>query len=104
MSLWRDREFLKLWVGQTISEVGSRITREGIPWTAVGLLGASSMEMGVLTALNGLAALVFSPIAGVVADRMHRRPMLIVADLGRALVLAAVPLLAITGTLRMWHL
>ena len=88
MRLWRDRDFLKLWTGQTISEIGSRITREGIPLTAVMLLHASPAEMGVLASLNGFAALLFGPVAGLAADRFRLRPILIVADLGRAAMLA----------------
>ncbi|MBI3683939.1 MAG: hypothetical protein HY235_26495 [Acidobacteria bacterium] len=51
-SLWRDRDFLKLWAGQTISEIGSRITREGLPLTAVLILGAGPSQMGMLQALG----------------------------------------------------
>ena len=58
MSLWRDRDFLKLWAGQTISEAGSRITREGVPLTAVMMLHATPLEMGLLSALGGLATLL----------------------------------------------
>ena len=47
--LWQHREFRKLWVGQTISQMGSRITRQAIPMTAVIVLGASPLEMGVLS-------------------------------------------------------
>ncbi len=100
-SLWRDPEFLKLWTGQTISEIGSRITREGIPLTAVILLHATPAEMGLLAALNGFAALLFAPIAGVVADRRRLRPILIWTDLGRAAVLALIPFLHARGNLGM---
>jgi len=72
-SLWSDPEFLKLWIGQTISEIGSRITREGLPLTAVMLLHATPAQMGLLASLNGFAALVFGPIAGIAADRMRLR-------------------------------
>ena len=85
MSLWRDRDFLKLWAGQTISEVGSRITREGVPLTAVMMLHASPFTMGTLAALGGLATLLIAPIAGIVADRYRLRPILIAADLGAPL-------------------
>jgi predicted MFS family arabinose efflux permease len=100
-SLWRDPDFLKLWAGQTISEIGSRITREGIPLTAVLLLHAQPLEMGFLSSLAGLAALVFGPLAGLVADRNKLRPILVWTDLGRAVVLCAVPLAAAQGWLSM---
>ena len=104
MSLWRDRDFLKLWAGQTVSEVGSRITREGVPLTAVLLLHASPLVMGTLAALGGLATLVIAPLAGVAADRYRLRPILIAADLGRALVIALIPIAAAHGSLRLWWL
>jgi hypothetical protein len=55
-ALWRDREFLKLWSGQTISQVGSRITRDGLPYTAVLMLHAGPLQMGLLSALGGISA------------------------------------------------
>ena len=67
MSLWRRPEFVKLWAGQTISEIGSRVSREGIPLTAVLVLHASPAQMGWLTAIGGLAALLAGPLAGAMA-------------------------------------
>jgi MFS family permease len=102
--LWRHRDFLKLWLGQTISEIGSRITREGVPLTAVIVLGAAPFPMGVLASLSGISTLVFGPIAGLWVDRHCRRPTLIAADLGRAVVLATVPLAAALRALHMRQL
>jgi predicted MFS family arabinose efflux permease len=102
--LWRSREFLKLWIGQTISEIGSRITREGLPLTAVIVLGATSAQMGILSATGGASVLLFSLWAGVIVDRVRRRPVMIGADLGRALLLTSVPVLALLHTLSMVHL
>ena len=104
MSLWRSPEFVKLWVGQTISEIGTRVSREGIPLTAVLVLHASPAQMGWLTAIGGLAALVAGPLAGTVADRNRRKPLMITADLGRALVLASIPWAYFRGSLGMGHL
>ena len=60
--------------------------------------------MGLLSALGGTAALVAGPLAGVMADRYRRRPILIWADLGRAAVLSIVPIAAATHQLQFWHL
>lgn len=103
-ALWRDREFLKLWSGQTVSQVGSRITRDGLPYTAVLMLHAGPMQMGLLAALGGIAALVSGPVAGVLADRYRRRPILIWADVGRAAVLSVIPIAAAMHQLQFWHL
>src|SRR5258708_9926211 len=93
-SLWRNPDFLKLWAGQTISEIGSRITREGLPWIAVLVLGAEPGQMGILGALGGASILTFGLIAGVWVDRFRRRPILIATDLGRAVLLVSVPIAA----------
>lgn len=100
-SLWKDHEFLKLWSGQTISEIGSRVTREGLPYTATALLGASPFQMGLLTATQGLVGLAAGPIAGLAADRYPRRLILLATDLGRAAALALIPLAAFRGSLDM---
>ncbi len=98
------RDFYKLWTGQTISEIGSRITREGLPLTAVLMLGTNPAKMGILAAVGSASVLVFGVAAGVVADRMHRRPLMIATDLGRALLLATLPFAAWQGWLTYTHL
>jgi predicted MFS family arabinose efflux permease len=93
------RDFLRLWAGQTISEIGSRITREGLPLTAVIVLGVSPVQIGVLAASGSASVLLFSMVAGVIADRVRRRPLMIAADLARAALLLSVPLAAKLGRL-----
>src|SRR6266568_2865509 len=92
--LIRDPDFLKLWVGQAISQIGSNITGVGLPFTAVLVLGASPLQMGFLAGAGAVAVLVFGLFAGAWADRLRRRPILIAADMGRAVVLGMIPLLA----------
>lgn len=72
--------------------------------TAVLLLGASPFEMGLLAGASAAAVLAFGLLAGVCADRLRRRPILICTDLLRALLLATVPLAAIAGRLTMAQL
>ncbi len=102
--LWSDPDFLKLWTAQAVSELGSRITREGIPLTALLVLHASAEQMGLLNALGGVAVLVFGLSAGVWLDRLRRLPVMIAADLGRAAVLASIPLAAYAGSLALGQL
>lgn len=103
-SLWHHPDFMKLWTGQTISEVGSRITREGLPLAAVLTLGATPTQMGWLAAVGSLPVLLIGLFAGAWVDRLHRRPILVLADLGRALLLLTIPLAAILGTLNIVQL
>jgi predicted MFS family arabinose efflux permease len=102
--LWRNANFLKLWTGQTISEMGSRITREGLPLTAVLVLGAKPAEMGLLAAVGAASGLLFGLLAGVWADRFRRRPIMIAADLARAALLASIPVAAYAQRLSMIQL
>lgn len=60
--------------------------------------------MGFLSATGGASVLLFSLWAGVLVDRVRRRPVMIAADLGRGLLLSAVPLLAVMHVLSMAHL
>jgi predicted MFS family arabinose efflux permease len=92
-------DFLKLWFGQTISEFGSHITRDGLPLTAVILLSATPEQMGVLTAISSLPVLLFGLFVGLWVDRLRRRPLMIAADIGRMLLLLCVPAFALAGAL-----
>jgi MFS family permease len=94
-----SRDFAKLWAGQTISNIGGGITGIALPLTAVLVLSANSVQMGILSALDGLAALVFGLLAGVWVDRLRRRPIMMAADLGRAVLLGSIPLAAWLGIL-----
>jgi predicted MFS family arabinose efflux permease len=102
--LWRHPDFLKLWAGQTISEVGSRITRDGLPLAAVLVLNAKPSQMGFMTAVGAAAVLLMGLAAGGWADRMRRRPILIAADLARAALLVSIPVAAFLHRLSMAQL
>ena len=99
--LWQHPDFMKLWVGQTVSEFGSRITRGGIPLIAVITLSASPADMGILAAVASLPVLVFGLFAGVWVDRLRRRPIMIAMDVARLLLLLTIPVAALTGHLNM---
>ena len=96
-TLLRNRDFVRLWLAQSVSAFGARITREGLPILAVTTLAAPSGALGVLAAVGSGAALVVGLTAGGHIDRSRRRPILIGADVLRALVLASLPLAALLG-------
>ncbi len=98
--LWRHSDFMKLWVGQAISAAGSTITGVAFPLVAAITLDVTPEQMGVLTALGWLPYLVVGLFAGAWADRVRRRPILIVCDIGRALMVALIPVSAALGFLR----
>ena len=103
-SLWRDPDFVRLWLAQSISAFGARITREGLPILAVTSLAAAPGALGVLAAIGSGAALVVGLTAGGYIDRSARRPILIGADLIRAFVLITLPLAALLGGVSLAHL
>ncbi|WP_405018447.1 MFS transporter [Kitasatospora sp. NBC_00070] len=92
-SVWRNADFTKLWIGQTASQFAAQISDFALPLAAVLALSASSAEVGLLASVIRLPYLLVSLFAGVLVDRMCRRNLMAAADLGRALVLGAVPLL-----------
>lgn len=102
--LWRNVAFLRLWSAATISTYGSLVTRTALPFTAILLLGASPADVGVLRVAELLPGFMFGLIAGAWVDRVRRRPLMIATDLGRALLLATIPVAALIGSLGLGHL
>lgn len=103
--LLRERSFRRYWSGQTISMFGDQISSIAVPYTGILVLHASPAEMGYLTAAIWLPSLLFGLHAGVWADRRgHRRLLMISADIGRAVLLATVPVAAALHVLSLWQL
>ena len=89
--LWRHRDFLKLWTGETVSQFGSQVTFLAVPTVAILILHAGPFQVGVLSALEFLAFPTLGLVAGVYADRLRRRPIMIACDLGRMLAIGSIP-------------
>ena len=102
-SLWRQGDFMKLWTGQTISQFGDEITELAIPLLAITVLGAEAIEFGILGVVRFLPWIFFTLPAGVWVDRMRRRPILIGANLARAVVLVSIPAAFLLGWLTIWQ-
>lgn len=100
-AFWHNRNFAKLWFGQTVSLFGSNITLLALPLAAATQLAATPVQMGIMQSAQYLPFLLFGLLAGVWVDRMPRRPVMLAADLGRALALAVVPVAAWGGWLSM---
>jgi predicted MFS family arabinose efflux permease len=97
--LWLSADFGKLWLGQGISELGSSVSELALPTLAVLSLHAGPFEVGLLAALQKVPFPFLSLVAGVFVDRLPKRAVLIVCDVGRAAVLGAIPVLAFFGHL-----
>jgi len=95
---WRAA-FQLLWAGQTVSGLGSEITRLALPLAAVLVLHVSTFEVGVLSAAGYLPLLVLGVPAGVWIDRVRRRSVMVGADAMRALAVGSIPAAAAFGRL-----
>jgi MFS family permease len=101
VTLTRNHNFLKLWFGETVSQFGSQVTLLALPLVAAVTLRATPRQMGFLGAIEFAPFLVLGLFAGVWADRLRRRPILIAADLGRTVLLLGIPLADVFGALGM---
>ena len=102
--LWRHRDFLNLWSAETISQLGSQVSQLALPLVAIIVLEASAFEVALLGVIEFAPFILISLPAGVWVDRLRRRPILITADLGRAGLLASIPLAYWTDALTIWQL
>ena len=103
-TLWRHSDFMKLWTAQTVSQVGDEITQLAIPLVAILTLGVTPFELGLLGTFQFLPFILLTIPAGVWVDRMRRRPILIGADIGRAILLTSIPVAFLGGWLTIWQL
>src|SRR5439155_25457483 len=95
--LWGHADFLKLWSAQTISQFGTNVTQIGLALVAVLVLHATAFQVAALSTVDFLPFLLFTLPAGVWVDRLPRRPIMVIADLGRAAALGSIPLAALIG-------
>ncbi|MBO0686053.1 MAG: MFS transporter, partial [Candidatus Dormibacteraeota bacterium] len=90
-SLWRHADFMRLWSGQTASMLGDHVTSLAVPTIAILLLRGNAWDLGLLTGLAALPYPLLAIPAGVLVDRLPKRPVMIGADCARLAVLASVP-------------
>lgn len=99
-----QRGFLPFWIGQGLSQLGFQFEGLAMPVIAVTLLSASEAQMGYLNAASTAAFLLVGLLAGGWVDRWRKRRVMIAADVVRAVVVLAIPLLWFTGTLEICQL
>ena len=103
-SLWRHSDFLKLWTGQTVSRLGSVVTRTALPLVALLALGAGPREMAYLVISASAGVLMVGLVAGAWVDRLRRRPILVWTDVIRAALLFWIPIAYAIDALRIEQL
>jgi len=102
--LWRHADFLKLWSAESISVFGSQFSQLALPLVAVLLLDASAFAVSALFVVEFLPFILFALPAGVWVDRLRRKPILVLGDLGRAVLLGSIPLAYAFDALTLPHL
>ncbi|MEV7042791.1 MFS transporter [Amycolatopsis sp. NPDC051061] len=98
-----NRDFRRLWLADLVSQLGSRIDVLAVPLLAVAL-GASVFEVSLLRTAETLPYLVLGLQVGAWCDRVRHRPVLIAADVGRAVLIGSIPVAALFGALGLAHL
>lgn len=91
--------FRRFWLASAVSEVGTPVTTVALQVLVVVTLHGTAADVGLVTGARWLPYLVVGLVVGVVADRIRRRPVLVLTDLTRCGLLAAVPLLVHLGVL-----
>ena len=102
--LWRHADFLKLWSAETVSQFGTQVSQLALPLAAVLVLDASAFQVAALGTVEFLPFILFTLPAGVWVDRLPRRPILIAGDLGRAALLATIPVAYLMDVLTLGQL
>ncbi|MEP6468588.1 MAG: MFS transporter, partial [Chloroflexota bacterium] len=98
----RHRNYRYFWFGQIVSLVGTWMQSVSQPWLVL-LLGGSPLQLGTVLALQFAPALVLAPLGGVLADRVDKRKVLMVAQVGAMLQAIILFGLTVTGVVEIWH-
>src|SRR5262245_48151212 len=101
--LWRNGDFVRLWVGQVVSTVGSGVSRLALPLLVLALTG-SPVQAGLIGAAQSVPFIILGLPAGALLDRLNRKRVMIVCDVARFLAFGSVPLALALGRLGTAHL
>jgi predicted MFS family arabinose efflux permease len=100
----RHRDFRLLFGGQAVSVIGDALLPVALAFAVLDGLDGSAGELGLVLAAQVVPMTFLVLPAGVLADRRSRRRLMLVSDLGRAIVQAVTAILLLTGDAKLWHL
>src|SRR5436190_4377986 len=103
-AIWSQRQFVRFWLGETISMIGSSVSGFALPLVAVITLHATPGQLGILRALGSVPGIFLGLFAGVWVDRVSRQRLLIATELIAALLVASVPVSYVVGSLSLVQL
>jgi MFS family permease len=103
-NLWHHGDFMKFWVGDTVTQFTGQITALILPTLAILTLEVTDFQLGILNTLGFIAFPSLGLFAGVLLDRMKRKPVMILANVIRLLTLATVPAAFLLDALSLYQL
>lgn len=101
-SIWRNRDFVRMWVALTISYLGDFFSIFAIPLLVFTLTG-SALQTGLSLAFGTLPYVVVSPFAGVLVDRADRRRVMVWTRMAEAVLIGGIPVASVLGWLTLGH-
>jgi MFS family permease len=105
-SLWQPvtvRDFRLLWLGQGVSLFGDQFYLVALPWLTYQLTG-SALALGTVLMVAGGARALFQLLGGALSDRFSPRTLMLISNIVRAVVTAAITTVVLAGITRLWHL
>ena len=103
-SLWSHRDFLKFWVGDTVTQFTGQITDLALPTVAILTIQVTALQLGVINALGFIAFPTLGLLVGVWMDRVRRRRVMIAINLIEVATLATIPAAYLLGILGLYQL
>jgi MFS family permease len=97
------RDFRLLWLGQGVSLFGDQFYLVALPWLTLQLTG-SALALGSVLMVAGGARALFQLLGGALSDRFSMRTLMLVSNIVRAIVTAAITVVVLAGITRLWHL
>jgi MFS family permease len=102
-SLWRNRDYMLLWCGQTVNVIGTQVSQIAYPLLVLALT-RSPAQAGFVAAARTVPWLVFALPAGALVDRWNRKRMMILCSAGSGLALASIAISYALGMLTIWQI
>lgn len=98
-----NKDFLILFGGQTVSNIGDQIYLIALPWLVYELT-QSSFDMGTISAINALPEIVFAIFMGVFIDRYNKKKIMLIACIIEFILIALIPILSYLNLLNIHHI
>jgi len=102
-SIFKNKNFILLWVGQTISVIGDSLYSLALMWWVLEKTGSTAI-MATVAICSSVPSIILGPIAGTYADRVDRKRLLISMDFGRAILISIPAILLLMNSLEVWHI